>query len=200
MSEASIVEIWAKIGWVEAAAVVCNVCYVILAVRRNIWCWPFGIMASVLSVFLFLAGALYAETALFVFYIAMGFYGWWQWGLSRSAGVIMVQTKNWSWHFTILCFGWMSTVITGWMLQRYTDAFMPYLDACTTVFAIIATWLTARKILANWLYWIAVNSLGIYLYQSRGFFLYAVLALFFTAMSIYGFYAWRKALSNNQIL
>ena len=57
---------------------------------------------------------------------------------------------------------------------------MPVLDAFTTVFSIVGTWWMIQGDPANWLYWIIIDVVSIFLYQKRnalGAFLFAVYTL-----------------------
>ena len=61
----------------EIVAVLLGIIYVILAAKNKISCWIFGILGSVLSIFLFVFYAkLYAESVLYLFYTFAGIYGW----------------------------------------------------------------------------------------------------------------------------
>jgi nicotinamide mononucleotide transporter len=71
---------------------------------------------------------------------------------------------------------------------------MPLLDSFTTVFSFIATWLVAKRVLENWIYWICIDALTVYLYFSRELNLYALLSLAYTFMAVYGYIQWRKDL------
>ncbi|MDG1477697.1 MAG: nicotinamide riboside transporter PnuC, partial [Vicingaceae bacterium] len=64
----------------EIVAVIFGVLYTVLMAQNKISCWIFGIIGSLLSVYLFIEYAkLYAEAVLYVFYVFAGIYGWMQW-------------------------------------------------------------------------------------------------------------------------
>ena len=52
-------------------------------------------------------------------------------------------------------------------MHQYTDAALPYLDASLAVASLIAQWFLSKKILENWMIWIAVDvfSIGMYSYK-----------------------------------
>ena len=64
---------------------------------------------------------------------------------------------------------------SGWLLSQYTGAAWPYLDSFTTWGAVLTTWMVARKLLENWLYWIVIDGLSIFLYIDRELYLTAAL-------------------------
>ena len=49
------------------------------------------------------------------------------------------------------------------------------MDAFTTIFSIIATFFLVRRKLDNWMYWVMIDAVYVYLYASRGAFLFALL-------------------------
>ena len=62
--------------------------------------------------------------------------------------------------------------VIGWFMSRHTAAAFPYLDAFVTVSSVVTTYMVARKILENWLYWLVIDSLSMYLYWQRELYLY----------------------------
>ena len=62
----------------------------------------------------------------------------------------------------------------GVLLSR-TNAAFPYLDSFTSVGAVITTYMVAKKILENWIYWLVIDGLTLYIYWSRELYLYAAL-------------------------
>jgi nicotinamide mononucleotide transporter len=181
------------LDWLEYVAVAFNISYVILAARENILCWPMGIVGSGLSIWLFVESKIYAESVLFSYYVIMGFYGWWAWKRDRSkTEYFNIETIPVSSHLLIVALGYVGTLFLFVLLKHFTDAEMPLLDSFTTIFSFIATWMVARRIIENWIYWICLNALTIYLYLSRDLSVYAMLSLAYTLMSIYGLFQWRK--------
>lgn len=167
--------------------------YVILAAIENVWCWLFGILSSALSVYLCYTGRLFLESGLSVFYVVIGIYGWYQWlhGSKEKAELTIISfpfIKN----LKLLLFGFIIWLPLALVSSRYSTQAMPYLDAFITAFSIIATWMTAKKILENWLYWIAIDALAIVLYASRGYYLLALLYFIYTLLAVAGYIKWRN--------
>ena len=187
--------------YIEIVAILFNLAYVILAAQKSIWCWLMGIIGSALSIYLFYNAGLYAESILFSYYIIMGVYGWIQWTKEDSLKEdLLIEEKKLSWHFKILVLGYLASAALFFVLKNYTDALMPLLDSFTTVFSFIATWMVARRLLENWIYWIAIDALTVYLYSSRGLNLYAGLSAIYTIMAIYGYLQWSKKNSAQKVL
>lgn len=181
--------------WAEGAAVLSGIIYVILAAREQIACWFFGIMNGVFSVYLFWISELLAESVLYMYYILAGFYGWHIWlrpGKSKGADKRQVVEWHWTIHLPVVVAGLGLSWLLAWILREYTPAQMPILDAHTTVFSFLATYMVTRKVLSNWVYWIVIDAFSVWLYASRSLFLYAFLMAGYTLLAVWGFWQWKK--------
>jgi nicotinamide mononucleotide transporter len=180
----------------EAVAVLLAIAYLVLAVRENVWCWPAGIASSLIYVALMFGASLYMESGLQVFYAGLGVYGWREWQRAGPRGTpLAIRTWPPSRHGLavggILALGTLS----GLLLARYTPAAFPFLDSFTTWGAIVATWMVARKILENWLYWFVIDSVSGYLYASRGLYLTAGLFGLYLVLIVVGWQRWRRCMA-----
>jgi nicotinamide mononucleotide transporter len=184
---------------IEIGGVAFAVVYLALAIRQNVWCWPAAVVSVVLSFLLFLDARLYMEALLQVFYFAMAFYGWWEWvrGGRRGQGV---SVHWWSprVHIAAVTLILALTGGFGWLLTE-TAAALPYLDSFTTVAAIVATYMVARKVIENWIYWFVIDAVSIYLYLSRGLELYALLFAGYLVMIVFGWRAWLADWRRHQV-
>lgn len=62
-------------------------------------------------------------------------------------------------------------------MDANTQADFAYLDTFTTVFTLYITYLVTIRVLENWLYWIVINAISIYLSFNKDLMLaYSVLA------------------------
>jgi nicotinamide mononucleotide transporter len=184
----------------ETVAVILGLAYLVLAIRQNPWCWPAGIVSSTLYIVLMARATLYMESALQVFYVLMGLYGWWQWvGPGQRAdgdGGPGLPVTRWSLRrqAPLMVLTAALTLGTGLALRQWTDAAAPFLDSFVTWGALVATWMTARKILETWHWWLVVDSLSLALYVSRE--LYQTAALFgvYLVLVVVAFCTWRRSL------
>lgn len=188
-------EVFAGVSLLEAVAVILAVVYLVLAIRQNNWCWLAAFVSSVLSIFVFSAAQLYMQAALQVFYAGMAVYGWWQWtrGSSADHGPVRVHTWPLQRHLAALAGVTVLSGLFAWAL-RSTDQAMPLLDSFVTVAAILTTWMVARKLLENWIYWFVIDSISIYLYLARELVLYAGLFVVYLVLVVIGFRQWRADL------
>ena len=164
--------------------------YLVLVIRQNILCWAAALISVLLSLILFYEVSLYMESALQVFYAGMAVYGWQQWrrGGADNKGV-SIRTWPLRVHALALVLIAALSAAFGWFLSG-TDAAFPYLDSFTTVAAVIATFMVAKKVLENWIYWFIIDSVSVYLYAARDLPLYAALFVFYLVLIVIGFRQW----------
>ena len=186
----------AAISPLEIVSVAFALAYLVLAVRQNILCWIAALISTLLSLVLFFEARLYPETALQIFYAAMAIYGWYQWRGDRGASrdePDELRVSVWPWTRHALAIGGTLAVaaVLGTWLTR-TNAAFPYLDSFTSVGAVITTYMVAKKVLENWIYWLVIDGLTLYIYWQRELYLYAALFVLYLVLVVIGFYRWHR--------
>jgi len=188
-------------NWIEITAVILAVFYLILAVKQNILCWICGIISSVLYFFIMRSAGLYMEAYLQIFYIFMGFYGWSQWKINTSnTSNFVVNTWNKSQHLFATSIVLILSIVSAILLRFFTDAALPFLDALVAWGAVVATYMVAKKLLENWIYWLVIDSISIFLFISRDLFPTAFLFVIYIIIIIYGYRSWSKRFLENNAL
>jgi len=182
-------EILGRVSLLEAAAVALAVAYLVLAIRQNVWCWPAAFVSSVLSIFLFFDARLFMESGLQVFYAVMAVYGWYFWTGRGAEKRALVHVWSWRRHVGVVAAILAASGLLAWALAR-TSQVMPFVDSFTTVAAVVTTYMVARKVLENWVYWFVIDSVSIYLYVSRDLWLYAALFVVYLVLVVVGFRQW----------
>ncbi len=178
----------------EVVAVICAVLYLLLAIRENIWCWLFAGISTAIYIWLFFDARLYMESLLNVFYFGMAIYGWsvWQGGRTEDQD-LPVSVWPARRHVAAVIAIVVLVMLVGTLLARYTDAAFPYIDSATTFAAIWATFLVARKVLENWWYWLAIDTVSIFIYWSRDLELTSLLFVLYVGMIPFGLVRWTRS-------
>jgi nicotinamide mononucleotide transporter len=176
----------------EAISVVLGLMYAILAVKRVRWCWVCGAVSSAILVYLAAQAKLPMQSALQAYYVGMGVYGFWHWSKNDGAkrAVTMLPLR---YHVA----SWIAIVIVSYFSAQWlgaeTQAAWPLLDSLVTWTSLMATLLTARVKLENWLYWIVADVVAVYLFIAQELMFVALLFVGFLIVSVVGFFTWRKA-------
>lgn len=177
----------------EAVAAGLGLAYLLLAVRRSLWCWLCAFISTAIYLVLFAQAKLYMQSALNVFYLAMAIYGFIEWRRGRSdEGEVLV--RSWPLHMHLLAAVLIAaaTGINGWLLAHNTDAVAPYLDSFVTWSSVVTTWMVARRLIENWLYWVVIDSLAAYLYFSQQLLVTALLFVLYVGIVIHGYFRWQR--------
>ena len=178
----------------EVIAVAAAIAYLLLAIRQNIWCWLGAAISTAIYVYLFFGARLYMESALNLFYFAMAIYGWSVWYFGRTGDEeLPVSVWGRRVHGIAIISIVVASIVSGYLLARYSDAVYPYIDSLTTWGAIWATFLVARKVLENWWYWLVIDAASVVIYWSRDLQLTALLFVVYVVMIPFGLIAWRRS-------
>lgn len=193
---ANIVLAASKTDLITWSATLTAIVYVFLALKENIWCWSFGIISSGLSIYIYYDQSLSYEALLNVFYVALGIYGWAKWNSrSKSAGIKIRRIPS-GVLFVLTLIGLLAGLLLGYLSVQFQLSTVPYSDALITTFSLLATWMTAKKYIENWILWIVVDACAaiLYFYKSPELYLFGSLFIFYTVMAVIGYYTWKKKL------
>ncbi|MGL6222436.1 MAG: nicotinamide riboside transporter PnuC [Steroidobacteraceae bacterium] len=178
------------IEWVAAALALG---YLLLAIRQSPWCWAFAIASALLYLVVFTRAGLYMQATLQVFYVGMAVYGWRMW--RGVAGGAPVAISRWSWrrHLVALVAIALVAGINGALVaQQAGGDWVPFVDAAIAWGSVLTTWMVARKVIENWLYWIVLDAAMAALAATQGLAVTAVLFALYTALALRGYWQWRQ--------
>ncbi|HEY8537256.1 MAG TPA: nicotinamide riboside transporter PnuC [Steroidobacteraceae bacterium] len=177
----------------EAIAAALGLAYLLFAVRRNLLCWLCAFVSTAIYLAVFARAALYMQSLLQVFYLVMAIVGFIEWrkGRTEESGVL-IRVWTARQHAVAALAIAAATVLNGWLLATQTDAAAPYLDSFVTWGSVVTTWMVARRVLENWLYWLVVDGLAVYLYFSQGLLPTTLLFLIYLGIVVRGYLVWRR--------
>jgi nicotinamide mononucleotide transporter len=134
------------------------------------------------------------QSALQVFFVGMSVYGWLSWTRSATEGELPVGMWSYPSHLIAALVVTALSFATAQLLAAETKAAWPLLDSLTTGFSLLATWLAARAKLENWLYWIVIDGVLVFLFYVQDLPFLAFLNVLFIGIAAGGFVAWRRRL------
>jgi nicotinamide mononucleotide transporter len=193
-----------EMSYLEFFGTLLNLASVWLVARRNVLTWPVGIAGVVLFSCLFYQIHLYSDFFEQIYFFATGAYGWWVWTRLIAGGegehILHLSPRAIALAIAIVALG---TVALGELMSHIDQllprffpepASYPYTDAFTTVMSFVAQLLLAHKKIENWILWILVDVIGIWLYWIKDVPVIAVLYVFFLFLACRGLVEWRRAL------
>lgn len=195
MSAADAMSIWEVVG------VFLGFAYLALIIRQNILGWYAAFGSTAIFSWLFWDVSLVMESGLNVYYLIMAVYGWWIWkgneraekqGSEIKTSIKKIQTWSLQRHVLVIGGVILTSLATGYGLEKNTSAALPYLDSFTTWGAVITTYMVAQKVLENWWYWLVIDTIAIYLYVDRELYLIALQMVVYIVMIFIGWYVWQK--------
>lgn len=176
----------------ELIAVALGLAYLVLAMRQSAWCWPCALISTALFAWVFFDVSLVMESLLNVYYMAMAVYGYWCWQNKKDTPALPIQIWSLRAHLITLWLIVLLTLVSGYMLSRHTSAAWPYLDSLTTWGSVITTYMVARKVFENWLYWLVIDSVSLFLYLDRALYGTALLMMVYLVLILVGTLSWYR--------
>ena len=167
--------------YLEIIGTLVGLLYLWFEYKASIWLWAAGIVMPALSLMVYYRFGLYADFGINIYYLLAGIYGWAMWlkGASGKKELPVIHTPiKQILPLTAIAVGLL--LFIAWILIRFTDSTVPWLDSLTTALSIVAMWMLAYKHAEQWLVWIIVDvvSCGLYIYKGLPF--YAALYGFYT--------------------
>ncbi|MFO1220509.1 MAG: nicotinamide riboside transporter PnuC [Burkholderiaceae bacterium] len=186
----------APVTWVEIVAFVLSIWMVERNMRVDPLAWPLAIAASLLYALLFAASRLYGEATLQLFFVAVAFWGWYQWlrGRGDDGAALRVHRLSAAGRWRVAALTLAVWPLLGLLLARATDSDVPYFDALPTVGSVAGQLLLGRKLIENWMVWLGVNVVSLALFAWKGLWLTVLLYALFAVLSWLGWRAWRPRL------
>ncbi|NUR35198.1 MAG: nicotinamide mononucleotide transporter [Gemmatimonadaceae bacterium] len=179
----------------ELAAALTGAISVWLSVRQNIWSWPTAIVNVVLYTVVFWDAKLYADMGLQVIYTVLSLYGWYQWlygGAGRTELRVTRTPPRVAAILTLIAAA--GSALLGTLLRHTTDAALPFMDSFLSSTSLVAQWMMTKKLLENWLVWIAVDVLYVGMFLFKGLYLTAGLYAVFLGLAVRGYLDWRRSM------
>lgn len=81
------------------------------------------------------------------------------------------------------------------VLDKFTDSTIPKADSLVGMLSVIGTWMLARKLIENWLVWIAADALATGLFFYKELYITAILFIIYTGMAVVGYWQWKKLMN-----
>ena len=180
----------------ELLAAVIGAISVWLSVRQNIWSWPTAVVNVVLYAIVFYDAKLYADMGLQVVYAVLSIYGWYEWLYGGEGRTVLRVTRTTPRVATVLTLiAAAGSALLGTLLHRVTDAALPFMDSFLSSTSLVAQWMMTKKLLENWLVWIAVDVLYVGMFLFKGLYVTAGLYAVFLALAVRGYVDWRRSMA-----
>lgn len=176
---------------IEIGAVVFSFLSVIMAVKKSLLTWIFGILGIVFYGVLFFEKEIYSNLLLQMIFLLQSFVGLYEWKSNTSKGEVIVTKMNKK--------EWISYLATLNLLIIFMCLMFEKLDAITTSVSLIANVLLMNRKLENWFFWIVADIVYIIMFIEQKLYLSSGLYFIFLITCILGYYKWKKKLNDKNL-
>ena len=184
----------------EAIALVFGTASVVYAQRENILVYPTGLVATVITMYIFFQDRLLGDMMINLYYSLMSIYGWWNWARRKGGEAVVHISRTTRLEKGIGVLLFLGTAIFNYGIYRLFSVDIGptnYVDILTSGIFFTAMWYMAIKKLENWTLWILADLITVPLYAYRGWGMLSLQYLIFTILAIQGYIAWKKLLDKN---
>ena len=180
-----------------------GITYTILAGKGTPICYIFGVTGSSFYGYLAFHNALWGNLILYMgYYVPMQILGYFKWQnhlQSNSYEIVKtsLRKKEIVW-LVILSF--LACLITAYILTVSKDK-SPIIDSITTVLSITGMYLTVRRTIEQWWFWMIVNGLSAIMWikialASEKVYSTVIMWSVYFLLAIYFYITWRKEIKN----
>lgn len=169
-------------------------------IKQNILTWPAGIIYVLISFVIFWRIQLYGDFLLHIFFLVLNIYGWYFWKKGAKKEEVPVSQYTIKENLILASITGVGIFVFGYFLQSIPSlisglepASLPYWDATTSILSVTGMWLTTRKKIENWYYWLLVDIIAAVIYVYKGIYFYSFLYAVYILMAIWGYLEWRKS-------
>ena len=183
---------------IEIIVFVFGIASVYFAKKENIWVYPSGLVATILSTYLFLDVAYYGDALVNGYFSVMSIYGWYYWGRTdHNNDKVPISRTNTTEKITgILIF--FVTIFVVFGIYKGVGKVIEadnFIDIALSGLFFTAMWYMAHKKIENWTLWIIGDLIAIPLYAYRGLGILALQYVIFTILAVLAYLEWRKTLN-----
>ena len=184
----------------EAIVFITGIASVWFAKRENILVYPTGLVATIITVYLFYRDGLLGDMMMNFYWSAMSIYGWWNWSRKRDDKVVVHISRTTTKEKYVGVALFLGTMLVNYGVYKMFGVAIEssnYIDIFTSGIFFTAMWYMALKKLENWTLWIIADLITIPLYAYRGWGMLSLQYVIFTIIAIQAYIAWKKSLDNN---
>ena len=186
----------------EFSAFVFGILSVWFAKKENIWVYPTGLIATIITTYLLYIAGYLGDMMINVYFSIMSIYGWYNWSRnSNESNFITITRTNFKEKIIgiVLFFVTVFVVFCIYYLFDYQIKVENYIDIFASGIFFTGMWYMANKKIENWTLWIFGDLLVVPLYVYRGLGMLALQYLIFTILAISAYLEWKKILNKNSL-
>jgi nicotinamide mononucleotide transporter len=184
----------------ELVAFLLGILSVWFAKKENIWVYPTGLIATVITTYLLWIAGYLGDMIINAYFSIMSIYGWYVWSKkdSNADDLPITRTSRKEKLTGVLLF--FITIFVVFAIYNFFDYEIHkdnYIDIFASGLFFTAMWYMALKKIENWTLWIIGDCIVTPLYAYRGLGMLSLQYLIFTILAISAYREWKNILNNN---
>jgi len=183
--------------WAEFMVFCFGIISVYFAKKENIWVYPTGLVATLITVYLLYQAAYFADMTINVYFSIMSIYGWYRWIPNAQLPVLKISRTTIREKFIGFGLFVLTMFITYlvYVFFEYKLEIPNYIDIFTSGIFFTAMWYMALKKIENWTLWIIGDCIAVPLYAYRGLGMLSLQYFIFSIMAIVAYLSWKTYLA-----
>ena len=187
----------------EFIAFVFGILSVWFAKKENIWVYPTGLIATIITAYLLYITGYLGDMMINGYFSIMSIYGWYQWTKKTNNKKTLYITRTNINEKVIGIVLFLVTIFVVFGIYNFFDYEIKkenYIDIFASGIFFTAMWFMALKKIENWTLWILGDIIVVPLYAYRGLGILSLQYLIFTILAISAYLEWKKTLNNSSSL
>jgi nicotinamide mononucleotide transporter len=181
-------------------SLITGVLCVVMTAKGHISCYYWGIINILTYIYIAYLSSFYGEVMLNgLYYLPMQFVGIYLWkkNIKDDTGIIKAKEMTIKQLFMLVILSIVLILGYSYILELLQGS-LPLADSTSTVLSVIAMYLTVKLYKEQWLLWIIVNIVSIYMWSialingEQNSILMIVMWTAYLINAFYGYYNWRK--------
>jgi nicotinamide mononucleotide transporter len=184
----------------EFLAFILGILSVWFAKKENIWVYPTGLIATIITTYLLYISSYLGDMMLNGYFSIMSIYGWYNWSKNKSSDESLLITRTSTSEKIIGIMMFFATIFVVFAIYNFFNYEIKednYVDIFASGIFFTAMWYMANKKIENWTLWIFGDIIVVPLYAYRGLGMLSLQYLIFTILAISAYIEWRKILNNS---
>ena len=192
------------LSYIEFISTFFGIVSIWLAAKQSIWSWSTGLISIISSLIIFYQVQLYSDMFLQVFFFITNIYGWIVWRKQfhekKPVGTLSPKTR-----IILILFIIVSTFIFGMLMKNIHlllpalfihPASFPFIDTFIAMASIVATILLTRRKIDNWILWLFVDVICVFIYALKNIKFISLEYGVFCLLACVALSSWIKSIKN----
>lgn len=184
---------------IEWLATISGFLYIYYTIREDTRGWIYGILSSALFAWIFFKSLLYANAFLYIYYVIIGFYGWYTWSRSDKqtdkGAKLTIKRSSVKKLIAYVSTSVICAIPVYFILKKFSDSDAPLIDSILTTGGMVATWMLTLKLIEQWIFWIVIDLMWCGLLIYKGMYPGLLLFIAYTILAFKGYFKWKKELA-----